>query len=124
MSRRLLLGLAGRCARGLRHLRGLPRRREGRAPPGLRPRRARVLGAVQEHPDNLTYKRSLERARLRASEAHTNAGRRLAGRGLYKEALDEFRLALDLNPDAGSLAAEIQAAERPARPAPLPPTWR
>ncbi len=67
--------------------------------------------AVQEHPDNLTYQRSLERARLRASEAHANTARRLAARGEYKEAVDEYRLALDLNPDAGSLATEMQAAE-------------
>jgi len=67
--------------------------------------------AVQEHPDNLTYKRSLQRARLRASEAHANTARRLAARGEYKGAVDEYRLALDLNPDANSLATEMQAAE-------------
>ncbi len=66
---------------------------------------------VQQHPDNVTYKRSLERARLRASEAHASTARRLAARGEYKEAVDEYRLALDLNPEAGSLAAEMQAAE-------------
>ena len=54
--------------------------------------------AVQEDPDNDGYRQGLRRARLRASEAHGATGRRLAGRGLYKEALDELRLALDLNP--------------------------
>lgn len=38
-------------------------------------------------------------------------GRRLAARGLYKEALDEFRLALDLNPGSEALAAELEQLE-------------
>jgi general secretion pathway protein D len=67
--------------------------------------------AVHEHPDNLTYRRGLERARLRASNEHTTAARRLAGRGLYKEALDEYRLAQDLNPASPVLPAEIQDLE-------------
>ncbi len=76
--------------------------------------------AVQAHPDNLNFKRSLERARLRASENHANLGRRFAARGQYKEAADEFRLALDLNPGATSLVAEMQRAEA-ARQAGAPP---
>src|SRR5262249_59069148 len=77
--------------------------------------------AVQEHPDNLDYRKGLQRARLRASDAHTVAGRRLAGRGLYKEALDELKLALDLNPTSSTLPREIEALEgerraRRARP--------
>jgi general secretion pathway protein D len=67
--------------------------------------------AVQAAPDNATYKRSLERARLRASQEHTLAARRMAGRGLYKEALDELRLALDLNPRSETLAAEMRDVE-------------
>ena len=43
-------------------------------------------------------------------------GRRLLTRGLHKEALDEFQLALDLNPDSTTLPADIEDAERqPAR---------
>ncbi len=67
--------------------------------------------AVQQRPDNLTYRRQLERARLRASNDHTTAARRLAGRGLSKEALDEYRLALDLNPKSPVLASEMQDLE-------------
>jgi len=67
--------------------------------------------AVHEHPDKLHYKKSLERARLRASEVHADVGRRLAGRGLYKEALDEFRLALDLNPSSPMLQEEVRQVE-------------
>jgi general secretion pathway protein D len=67
--------------------------------------------ALHEHPDNVDYKRSLERARLRAADHHADAGRLLEGRGLYKEALDELHLALDLNPDSQPLVSAIAEAE-------------
>jgi general secretion pathway protein D len=67
--------------------------------------------ALQADPDNPAYRRSLERARLRAANAHVNAARRFAARGLYKEAIDEFRLALDLNPNAVSLLDELRDVE-------------
>ncbi len=67
--------------------------------------------ALQADPGNESYRKSLERARLRASNAHANAGRRLAARGQLKEALDEYRLALDLNPDATSVADEMREVE-------------
>jgi general secretion pathway protein D len=67
--------------------------------------------ALKADPNNLTYRKSLERARLRASEEHTFAGRRMAARGLLKEALDEFRLALDLNPQSTAVAEEIRLLE-------------
>ena len=52
--------------------------------------------AVKQDPDNANYKRGLSRARLRASEAHANAARRFAGRGQYKEALEEYRDRMEL----------------------------
>ncbi len=67
--------------------------------------------AVKRDPDNVQYRRSLEAARLRAAADHTNAGRRLAGRGLYKEAMDEYRLAFDLNPSSATLPSEIRDLE-------------
>jgi len=67
--------------------------------------------AVKEHPDDVQYQRALERVRLRASLDHANAGRRLAARGLYKEAMDEYRLALDLNPTSSTLPTEIRDLE-------------
>lgn len=68
--------------------------------------------AVQQSPDNLDYKRALERARLRSSQEHAFAARRLASRALYKEALDELRLALDLNPGSETLMAETHDLEQ------------
>ncbi len=67
--------------------------------------------ALKAHPDNVQYRRALEAVRLRAASEHTLAARRLAGRGLYKEAHDEYRLALDLNPASTTLAAEIRELE-------------
>ena len=67
--------------------------------------------AVHDNPDRLAYRKSLERARLRASSVHTDLGRRLTNRGLYKEALDEFRLGLDLNPGSPTLQEEIRQVE-------------
>lgn len=78
--------------------------------------------AVQLDPNNIHYKASLERARLRASEGHTRTGRQLAGRGLYKEAIDEFRLALDLNPGSPTLAGEIEKADAQRRAGARAPT--
>jgi len=67
--------------------------------------------AVQQDPNNVHYRKGLERARLRAAEAHALNARRLGSRGMYKEALDEFRLALDLNPSSTSLVSEMQETE-------------
>jgi general secretion pathway protein D len=64
--------------------------------------------AVQKDPNNIQYVRALERARLRASKEHVNLGRRLASRGAFKEALDEYRLALDLNPRAVHIQDEME----------------
>ena len=67
--------------------------------------------AVQKDPNNVHYRKGLERAKVRAAEAHALAARRLASRGMYKEALDEYRLALDLNPSLTSLVVEMQETE-------------
>jgi general secretion pathway protein D len=67
--------------------------------------------AVHANPQNVTYQRGLGRARLRASAEHTTAARRFGGRGLYKEALDEYRLALDLDPGSSTLASEMKEFE-------------
>lgn len=67
--------------------------------------------ALRQKPGNTGYRLSLERARLRAAEAHIIAARRMAARGRYKEALEEYRLALDLNPNAAGLADEVRQVE-------------
>jgi len=77
--------------------------------------------AIQESPDNVHYRKSLGRARLRASDQHARNARRFLARGLHKEALEEYRLALDMNPAALALADEAREAEaqlRTGRPEP------
>ena len=64
--------------------------------------------ALRDKPDDVGRRQALGRARLRAATDHTNAARRLAARGLYKEAFEEYRLALELNPSAGGLADEVR----------------
>lgn len=67
--------------------------------------------AVRGAPDDVQYRRALERARLRAATDHTNMARRLSGRALYAEALNEYRLALELHPNAPGVAEEIRDLE-------------
>lgn len=81
--------------------------------------------ALKLNPENRIYRTSLERARLRASDEHSAAGRRLAARGMLKEAEDELQLALDLLPDSATVAAElhdiqVQRAKRTAPPSHKP----
>jgi general secretion pathway protein D len=68
--------------------------------------------ALKLAPDNVQYQRGLTRARLRAADAHAQQARRLAARNQVKAAIDELRLALDLDPQADTLRAELQALER------------
>jgi general secretion pathway protein D len=67
--------------------------------------------ALRQKPENRNYRLSLDRARLRAAESHIVSARRLAAIGRYKEALEEYRLALDLNPGAVGLAEEVRRVE-------------
>jgi general secretion pathway protein D len=79
--------------------------------------------ALQTRPQSREYRQSLERAKLRASEEHARIGRRYLARGNYKEAIDELRLALDLNPASSSLLGEVKAAEAARSSATPPPTF-
>ena len=67
--------------------------------------------AVKDAPDNVQYRRALQRARLRAANDHANMGRRLASRGLFNEAMNEYRLALELDPNAPGVAEAIRETE-------------
>jgi general secretion pathway protein D len=67
--------------------------------------------AVQLDPQSVSKRESLKRARLRGSDAHLFAARRLLTRGLLKGALDEARLALDLNPEAATVRDLVHEIE-------------
>ena len=59
---------------------------------------ARYARIVRDDPDNAEARQGLERARLRASDAHFLTGRRLAAQGRLEDALVELQLATELNP--------------------------
>src|SRR5438876_9337693 len=65
--------------------------------------------AVRLNPDDLGARAGLERAKLRAAEAHYNRGRRLAAAGKYDQALVEYQMASELNPTSGDIDDELRA---------------
>ncbi len=58
---------------------------------------------LRVHPNDTTVRLALERAKLRASTDHVQAGRRMAATGKLEQALVEYELALELNPTNGDL---------------------
>ena len=71
--------------------------------------------AVEERPDDRQAQLALNRARLRAAEAHYAAGRRLARLSQWEDALAEFQIAWDLNPTRGDVADALRAARENVR---------
>ena len=68
--------------------------------------------AVKEKPESLDARLALQRARRRSAEEHLTQGRRMAARGLYKDALDEYQLALDLDGSQTGLVEEMEGVRR------------
>ena len=68
--------------------------------------------ALKEKPDSLDARLALERARRRSAESHITQGRRLAARGLFKDALEEYQLALDLDGSQAGLVAEMDEVRK------------
>lgn len=68
--------------------------------------------AVTEKPESLDARLALARARRRSAEAHITQGRRLAARGLFKDALDEYQLALDLDGSQPGLVEEMTGVRK------------
>ncbi|MBP1636354.1 MAG: pulD [Acidobacteria bacterium] len=70
---------------------------------------------VRENPDNTDARLALERAKLRAAEAHFNRGRRFSAAGRLEEALVEYQIASELNPTSAPIDAALQEARNQAR---------
>ena len=68
--------------------------------------------ALQERPGDRRLQRELERARLRAAEYHQAQGRRYSGIGDYDEALLEFQLAAELNPENQDISEALSEAQQ------------
>ncbi len=64
--------------------------------------------ALRESPDNKEARMSLDRAKLRAAEAHFTRGRRLSATGKLEEAMVELQIAAELNPTSGDIDAEMR----------------
>lgn len=71
--------------------------------------------AVAERPNDVELRTALQRARLRASEAHFARGRRLAGLTRFEEALVEYQLALDMNPTSADIESAVRATRAQLR---------
>ena len=69
--------------------------------------------ALQERPHDRNIQLALDRARLRAAQMHFLEGRRLARESRWTEALEEYRIAYDLNPGM----VELERALRETREA-------
>jgi general secretion pathway protein D len=98
------VGLAGCASSGRLHA-GLAAERAGDYDRAV----VEYNAALKEDPDNFDLRASLERAKLRASEAHFTRGRRLASTGKLEEALVELQLAAELNPTNGSVEDELRS---------------
>ena len=71
--------------------------------------------ALQRDPDNLNARTGLERARLRASQDHHTRARRLVANGRLDEAVAEYKLAAELNPDNPVIAEELVRTQNQLR---------
>src|SRR5947208_481974 len=71
--------------------------------------------AIRLHPDDINARTGLERAKLRAAEAHFGRGRRLAATGKYDQALIEYELAAEMNPTSGDIEEELRATRNKLR---------
>ena len=71
--------------------------------------------AVRLQPDDANARLALERAKLRASQDHFNAGRRLAAAGKLDQALVEFELAAELNPSNSDIDEELRTTRNKLR---------
>jgi general secretion pathway protein D len=71
--------------------------------------------AVRAAPDSLEARQALERAKLRAADAHFFRARRLAASQKYDEALLEYQIAAELNPASGDIARELKTTRNSLR---------
>ena len=63
---------------------------------------------LRANPDSREARQGLERAKLRASQAHFTTARRLATTGKLEEALIEYQLAAELNPGNADIEHELR----------------
>lgn len=69
---------------------------------------AEYTKAVRERPHDRDARIALDRARLRAADAHFARGRRFASQNRFEEALIELQIANELNPASAEVEAELR----------------
>ncbi|HEX4952247.1 MAG TPA: secretin N-terminal domain-containing protein [Thermoanaerobaculia bacterium] len=70
------------------------------------------LKAVEKNPDNITYRASLLRAKIRAAQEHFNKARRYYETGLLERAFVDYQQAVQLDPSNQSAAVELEKVRR------------
>ena len=76
---------------------------------------AQYQKAVQQNPNDKEARLGLDRALLRASDAHLFRGRRLASQGRYEDAQLELQVAVELNPTNGQAESDLRAVRTALR---------
>lgn len=71
--------------------------------------------AVQRDPDNISARTGLQRARLRASQEHFTLARRHVANRRLDDAVAEYKLAAELNPDSRAIAEELEQSQNQLR---------
>src|SRR5689334_1305703 len=62
---------------------------------------------LQARPENVDARTGLERTRVRAALAHYDRGRRLAAQGKMTDAVAEYQLAAEMNPESAEIGAAL-----------------
>ena len=99
-------GLAG-CATGARE-----RARSAEQAENFDVAVAEYTRALQDRPGDRALRQDLQRAELRAAQRHFTLGRRYTDLGSYDEALLEFQIAIELNPNSGDIRDALRDTRR------------
>lgn len=76
---------------------------------------AEYTKVLRAHPDHRDARLGLDRAKLRAAEAHAERGRRLLAIGKYDEAVVELQLSLELNPGDATVEKTLRTTRTALR---------
>jgi general secretion pathway protein D len=71
--------------------------------------------ALKRDPNNVNARTGLQRARLRASQDHFTRARRLSAMGRLEEAVTEYQMAAELNPDNREVKEELTSTQNQLR---------
>ena len=74
------------------------------------------LQLVQRQPDDLTYRAALMRAKIKASQAHFETGKKFAEAGSLERALFEYRQAVELDSTNQYAATELEKVRQRSPP--------